>query len=76
MAVGKVPELRAMATDKVRLVGDLVAIVVAESRAEAEDAAELVEVSLDPLPVVATYEAALDPGGSVIFDDLGSNVLA
>jgi carbon-monoxide dehydrogenase large subunit len=76
MAVGKVPELRAMATDKVRLVGDLVAIVVAESRAEAEDAAELVEVSLDPLPVVASYEAALDPGGPVIFDDVGSNVLA
>ena len=30
---------------------------------------------VDPLPGVATYEAALDPNGTVLFDDLGTNVL-
>ena len=55
----KEPEFYSLATDKVRLVGDLVAIVVAESRALAEDACELIMVEYDPLPVVTTYAAAL-----------------
>ena len=62
MAMGvKVPVFYPLATDRVRFVGDLVAMVVAQTRYEAEDASELIEVTYDPLPAVATYEAALDP---------------
>ncbi|MBO0727986.1 MAG: xanthine dehydrogenase family protein [Acidimicrobiaceae bacterium] len=69
------PTHSCLATDKVRLVGDLVALVVAESRPMAEDAAELIEVDYDDLPAVATAERALDPSSPPIFEDLGSNVL-
>jgi carbon-monoxide dehydrogenase large subunit len=65
-----------LATDKVRLVGDLVALVVAESRYRAEDAAEMIDVEYDDLPSVTTYEQALDPSNPPIFEDLGSNVFA
>ena len=71
----KTPEFYALATDKVRFVGDLVAVVVAESRALAEDATELISVDYDPLPPIATYEAALDPAGPTLFDDLDGNVV-
>jgi carbon-monoxide dehydrogenase large subunit len=71
----RVPEFYPLVTDKVRLVGDLVVMVVAESRYEAEDACELIEVDYDALPTVATYEAALDPNSLPLFDDLGDNVV-
>jgi carbon-monoxide dehydrogenase large subunit len=64
-----------LATDKVRLVGDPVVLVVAESRYLAEDACELVEVDYEELPAVMTAEAAMDPAGPPIFEDLGGNVL-
>ncbi|MHB1444865.1 MAG: xanthine dehydrogenase family protein molybdopterin-binding subunit [Acidimicrobiales bacterium] len=64
-----------LATDKVRLVGDLVAVVVADSRYRAEDAAALIEVDYEDLGPVATAEAAFDPSSTPIFEDLGSNVL-
>ena len=47
-----------LAADDVRFVGDPVALVIAESRYLAEDAAELVEVDYEPLPAVVDYEAA------------------
>jgi carbon-monoxide dehydrogenase large subunit len=65
-----------IASDKVRLVGDPVALVVAESRYLAEDALELIEVDYDELPSVATADQALDPTSTPIFEDLGSNVIA
>jgi carbon-monoxide dehydrogenase large subunit len=65
-----------LASDKVRLVGDPIAIVVAESRSEAEDAAELIIVEYDELPAVVSAEQALDPASPAIFEELGSNVLA
>ncbi|HUP87422.1 MAG TPA: xanthine dehydrogenase family protein molybdopterin-binding subunit [Acidimicrobiales bacterium] len=64
-----------LATDKVRLVGDPVAVVVAESRYVAEDALELIQVDYDDLPPVATAAQALDPTSTPIFADLGSNVI-
>jgi carbon-monoxide dehydrogenase large subunit len=64
-----------LATDKVRLVGDPVAVVVAESRYIAEDALEMIEVEYDDLPPVATADQALDPDSTPIFSDLGSNVI-
>ena len=52
------PPHRGLAQDRVRYVGDPVAMVVAETRAQAEDAAELVEIDYEPLPsVTSTAEA-------------------
>jgi carbon-monoxide dehydrogenase large subunit len=69
------PHFTVLATDKVRLVGDPIALVVAESRYLAEDACELIEVEYDELPAVATAEQGLDPSSPAIFEDHGSNVL-
>jgi len=66
----------ALAVDKVRYVGDPVALVVAETRALAVDAAELVDVDYDVLPAVTDVEAAVTPGAPLQFEDLGTNVAA
>jgi carbon-monoxide dehydrogenase large subunit len=65
-----------LATDRVRFVGEAVAIVVAETKAAAVDAVELVEVDFDPLPAVIDMEAALDPASEPQFPDLGTNIAA
>ncbi len=64
-----------LATDKVRLVGDPIALVVAETKYLAEDGAELVEVDYDDLRPVASSADAFDPTSTPIFADAGSNVL-
>ncbi len=69
-----IPEYTLLATDKVRLVGDPVAIVVAESRYLAEDGCELVEVEYEDLPPVATAEFALSPDSPPLFANLGNNI--
>ncbi|HTN80332.1 MAG TPA: xanthine dehydrogenase family protein molybdopterin-binding subunit [Acidimicrobiales bacterium] len=69
------PAFTILATDKVRLVGDPVALVVAETKYLAEDAAELVEVDYEDLPPVASSADALDPNSVPVFADAGSNVL-
>jgi CO/xanthine dehydrogenase Mo-binding subunit len=63
-----------LAVDRVRFAGEWVAAVVAETRAEAEDAAELVRVELEELPTVLDPEAATGPGAPVIHPEHGSNV--
>ena len=65
---------RTLAREKVRHVGDPVAIVIAESRALAEDARDAVEVDYEPLEAVVTIEDALDPGKPPVFEELGTNV--
>ena len=62
------------AKDRVRFVGDIVAAVVAESSAQAVDAAEAVVVDYDMLPVVMTAAAALAPDAPILFPEHGSNV--
>jgi CO/xanthine dehydrogenase Mo-binding subunit len=57
-----------VAIDKVRYVGDMVAAVAAESEEIAVQALGLVEVRYEPLPVVATIEAALAPGAPALFE--------
>ncbi|MDT7707758.1 MAG: aerobic carbon-monoxide dehydrogenase large subunit [Pseudonocardiales bacterium] len=57
-----------LAVDRVRFVGEAVAVVVAETKAQAVDAAELVEVDYDPLPAVVDPEAALEPGAEPQFE--------
>ncbi len=58
-----------------RLVGDPIVLVVAETKYVAEDGAELVEVDYDDLRPVASSADALDPTSTPIFEDAGSNVL-
>jgi carbon-monoxide dehydrogenase large subunit len=55
---------RPLAKDEVCYVGEPVAVVFAESRYQAEDAAELIEVDYEPLPVAADCKAALAPGAA------------
>jgi len=64
----------ALATDKVRFVGDPVAIVIAETAAQARDAAELVELDIDPLPAVTDARAATAPDAPQLFDSVPGNV--
>jgi carbon-monoxide dehydrogenase large subunit len=64
-----------LAVDKVRFVGDMVAVVVAESRASAVDAVELVDVDYEPLPVEVDMEAAIGPDAALQFEALGTNVV-
>lgn len=59
---------------RVLRVGEPIAVVVAENRYQAEDAAELVEVTYDPLPVVTDPEAALADDSPVLHPELGDNI--
>nr|MBA2281580.1 xanthine dehydrogenase family protein molybdopterin-binding subunit [Acidimicrobiia bacterium] len=65
-----------LATDKVRFVGEPVAVVVADSAAAAVDAAEAVVVDIEPLPAVVDPEAALADGAPLQFEELGTNLAA
>src|ERR1017187_41824 len=72
---GTAPDYSLLATDKVRFVGDPVAVVIAESRYLAEDGCELVEVDYEDLPPVASAASALDAGSPPVFADLGGNII-
>ena len=63
-----------LATDKVRFVGDPVAFVVAETVAAARDAAEAVEVDIEPLPAVTNAAEAAQPGAPQLYDHIPNNV--
>jgi carbon-monoxide dehydrogenase large subunit len=62
-----------LAREKVHYVGEPVALIVADSRYLAEDAADLIEVSYEPLPPVVDMEAALRPGAPAVHDDQGAS---
>ena len=64
----------AIAVDRACWQGEAVCAVVARTRAEAEDACELVEVGYEELPAVTDAETALDPGTPVIHPELGDNL--
>src|SRR3989442_4805770 len=66
---------RCLASERVRYAGEAVAFVVAETRYLAEDAAELVEVDYEPLPVVITPEAS-SRAEHLVHDDVPGNVAA
>jgi carbon-monoxide dehydrogenase large subunit len=68
------PPRFALATDRVRHVGDPVGFVVAESRAAARDAAELVAVDYDILPSVTDGPAALQSGAAQLWDEAPNNL--
>jgi carbon-monoxide dehydrogenase large subunit len=70
------PACPVLTGDKVRYVGDPVAIVVAETVAEAKDAAEAVVLDIDPLPAVTRASAAASPGAPQLHDEVPDNVAA
>ncbi|HKE71101.1 MAG TPA: xanthine dehydrogenase family protein molybdopterin-binding subunit [Nocardioidaceae bacterium] len=72
----KAPPHPAMAVDRVAFAGEVVAAIIARSAAEARDAAELVDVEYDDLPVVLDMEAAVQDGATLAHPDLGTNVSA
>ena len=69
----KMPPHYPLAAEEARFQGDGVAVVIAETRALAVDAAELVEVDYESLPAVANVEKALEPGAPLVHADLGTN---
>ncbi len=63
-----------LAAEVVRYVGDQVAVVLAETRAIARDAAELVDVDYEELPAVADLESASADGAPLVWDEAAGNV--
>lgn len=64
-----------LACGVVRYAGEWVVAVVAESRALAEDASELIVIDYEPLPHVVDPESAMDPGSALVHPEHGSNVI-
>src|SRR6476660_610159 len=69
------PQQPLLAHDKVRHVGEAIAIIVAESRDQAEDAAERVTWDLEELPGVVDPEAALRPASPIVHDRFQTNLI-
>ncbi|MGH2403019.1 MAG: xanthine dehydrogenase family protein molybdopterin-binding subunit [bacterium] len=70
----KVPARPALAATRVRHVGECVAVVVAESRYAARDAAELVDVAYESLPAIVDQEKATKPGAPQVHEDVPNNL--
>ena len=68
------PTRHALATDKVRYVGEAVAAIIAETVAAAKDAAETVTVDIEPLSAVTAPGLAAAPGAPQLYDDVPGNV--
>jgi len=64
----------ALCKDRARHVGEIVAMVVADSRARAEDAAERIELDWEPLPAAVDMRAATEPGAPLLHPEWGTNV--
>ena len=63
-----------LARDRVRYIGQPVAMVIAETLNEAKDAAELIEVEYEDLPSVTTLEEAIAPGAPSVWDECPDNI--
>jgi len=70
------PQQALLAADKVRHVGEAFAVVVAESRYAAEDAAMLVGAEFDPLPAVVDPKEGLRPGAPIVHEQFGTNLIS
>ena len=68
------PQRPALVIDRVRYVGDPLAMVVAETLAQAKDAAELIEVKYEVLPSVTATARAVEPGAPPVWDECPDNV--
>ncbi len=63
-----------LATDKVRFVGDPVAVVIADTLTQAKDAAEAVDLDIDPLAAVTRLSEADQPDAPLLYDDVPRNI--
>jgi CO/xanthine dehydrogenase Mo-binding subunit len=70
-----IQDFRIFADDKIRYHGDVVAVVVAETREIAIRAAQLVKVNAEPLPTVLDPEAAMLPGAPLVHENHGTNIV-
>ncbi len=70
-----IPEIFCLAKDKVRFVGEPVALILAEERYLAEDLVSLVEIDYEPLEAVVDPEKSLDPNSIKLYDSWESNIL-
>ncbi len=70
----KEPPHHTLAIDKVRHVGDGVAVIIAETKQAAQDASELLEVDYEPLPAVVAMEAALADDATLVHDGVPNNL--
>jgi carbon-monoxide dehydrogenase large subunit len=68
------PQRPPLVTDRVRYVGDPVVMVIAETLAQAKDAAELVNIDYEPLPSVTSTEDTVKPGAPAVWDECPDNV--
>ena len=68
------PERRVLAVDRVRHFGEAIAMIVAQTEAQARDALEQIGVELDPLPAVTDIERALGDDAPVLYPELGTNI--
>jgi aerobic carbon-monoxide dehydrogenase large subunit len=68
------PPYPVLAEDRVRWVGDPVAFVVAETTAQAQDAAELIEIDYEPLPAVVSTAEASKPDAAKVWDGCADNI--
>src|SRR5215470_7211625 len=71
---GYQPRYPALVEDRVRMIGDYVAFVVAENYYQAIDAAELIEVDYEPLPATASTGDAMKAGAPLVWDDCADNI--
>ncbi len=69
----KIPTHFPLAVEEARFQGEAIAVVIADSRALAKDAAELVEVDYEPLGVAVDVDKALEDGAPIVHADLGTN---
>lgn len=69
-----IPNHYPLTTDKVRYLGDGIAVVVAETRGEAKDAAEVVDYEVEPLPAVTDPRKAIKEGAPLVHEEFGTNV--
>jgi len=68
------PRYPALVEDRVRMIGDYVAFVVAETYYQAVDAAELIEVDYEPLPAIVATGDAVKAGAPLVFEDCPNNI--
>jgi aerobic carbon-monoxide dehydrogenase large subunit len=70
----KEPPHPVLAVDKVRHVGDPIAVVVAETKQAAKDASEQIVIDYEDLPAVASLRDAIAPGAALVHDDAPGNI--
>jgi carbon-monoxide dehydrogenase large subunit len=70
----KIPAHPLLAHDRVRYAGDAVAMVIAETRAQARDAVDLVDVDYEPLRATADPEKATQPGAARLHEEIPDNI--